>query len=109
MERGTAIPLPRSAWLRAVALLVASFVAVAAMALQVRPGSEIVAVVFPPWWSTQRSMLAAGSADAAIVRATAVPSLLVVRPDRTNGMARLRQAGAWFAIDPQAIAACFSR
>jgi hypothetical protein len=54
-------------------------------------------------------MLAAGSADAAIVRTTAMPSLLVVRPDRTDGMARLRHAGAWFAIDPQAIAACFSR
>ena len=109
MVQGTTLPSPRSAWLNATALLLASFIAVAALSLQVRPGSEIVAVVFPPWWSEQQSMLAAGSADAAIVRTTAVPSLLVVRPDRTDGMARLRRAGAWFAIDPQAIAACFSR
>ena len=109
MAQGAILPSSRLAWLNASALLLASFIAVAALSLQVRPGSEIVAVVFPPWWSEQQSMLAAGSADAAIVRTTAVPSLLVVRPDRTDGLARLRHAGAWFAIDPQAIAACFSR
>jgi hypothetical protein len=42
------------------------------------------------------------------VRVTAVPALLVVRPDGRDGLARLRQAGVWFAADPQAIAACFS-
>jgi len=109
MAQGATLPSSRSAWLKASTLLLASFVAVAALSLQVRPGSEIVAVVFPPWWSAEQSMLAAGSADAAIVRTTAMSSLLVVRPDRTDGMARLRHAGAWFAIDPQAIAACFSR
>jgi hypothetical protein len=109
MAQGSILPSSRLAWLNASLLLLASFIAVAALSLQVRPGSEIVAVVFPPWWSEQQSMLAAGSADAAIVRTTAVPSLLVVRPDQTDGLARLRHAGAWFAIDPQAIAACFSR
>jgi hypothetical protein len=39
---------------------------------------------------------------------TAVPSLLVVRPDGAEGLSRLHEAGAWFAIDPQAIAACFT-
>jgi hypothetical protein len=97
---------PRPAWLNAVALLVASFFAVAALSMQVRPGAEIVAVAFPPWWSAERAFLAAASADAAIVRMTAVPSLLVVRPDQHGGLARLRKAGVWLAIDPQAIAAC---
>jgi hypothetical protein len=94
------------AWLNAAALLLASFIAIAALSLQIRPGAEIVAVAFPPWWSAERAFLAAASADAAIVRMTAVPSLLVVRPDRHEGLARLRRAGAWLAIDPQAIAAC---
>jgi hypothetical protein len=94
------------AWLNAAALLIVSFVAVAALSLQVRPGVEIVAVAFPPWWSAERTFLAAASADAAIVRMTAVPSLLVVRPDQHDGLARLRKAGVWLAIDPQAIAAC---
>ena len=60
------------------------------------------------WWTTQQVMLGAASADASIVRTTAVPSLLVVRPGERDGLARLRQAGVWLIVDPQAIAACFS-
>jgi hypothetical protein len=82
------------------------WLAIAALSLQARPGAEIVGVAFPPWWSAHRAFLAAASADAAIVRVTAVPSLLVVRPDQRDGLARLRKAGVWLAIDPQAIAAC---
>jgi hypothetical protein len=109
MERGTTIPPSRwPVWLNAAALLLASFIAVATLSLQVGPGTEIVAVAFPPWWGTERAFRAAASADAAIVRMTAFPSLLVVRPDRRDGLARLHEAGAWFAINPQAIAACVS-
>ena len=107
MERDRTISTSKwPAWLNATALLIASFVAVAVLSLQVRPGTEIVAVAFPPWWSAEQTFRAAASADAAIVRMTALPSLLVVRPDRRDGLARLHEAGAWFAIDPQAIAAC---
>ena len=107
MERANTISTLRwPAWLNAAALLVASWVAIAALSLQVRPGTEIVAVAFPPWWSAERAFLAAASADAAIVRMTAIPSLLVVRPDQHDGLERLRKAGAWLAVDPQAIAAC---
>ena len=109
MATGATLPLPRYAWLNATALLLASFLAVAALSLHVRAGSEIVAVAFPPWWSAQQTMFAAATADAAIVRTTALPSLLVVRPASGDGLARLDRAGAWFAIDPQAIAACLSR
>ena len=109
MASGTTLPPPRFAWLNATVLLLASFAAVAALSLQVRPGSEIVAVAFPPWWSTQQAMLAAASADAALVRTTTLPSLLVVRPGASDGLARLREAGAWLAIDPQTVSACFSR
>ena len=109
MERGTTISSPRwPVWLNAAALLVASFVAVAALSLRVRPGTEIVAVAFPPWWSSQEAFLAAASAGAAIVRMTAIPSLLVVRPAQQDGLARLRNAGVWLAADPRAIDACFS-
>ena len=96
------------AWLNAAALLVASFIAVAALSLQARPGLEVVAVAFPPWWSTQQIFEATASADAAIVRTTAVAALLVVRPNDHEGLIRLRQAGAWLTIDPQAIAGCFN-
>ena len=110
MERGKTISASRwPAWLNAAALLAVSWVAIAALSLQVRPGAEIVAVAFPPWWDASEVFIAAASANAAIVRMTAIPSLLVVRPDNQDGLARLRQAGAWLTIDPQAIAACFAK
>ena len=110
MDREKTISSKRwPAWLNASALLVASFIAVAALSLQVRPDSAVVAVAFPPWWSAREVLLAAASANAAIVRLTALPALLVVRPDNHDGLTKLRQAGAWVALDPQAIAACFTK
>ena len=110
MERGKTISKSRwPDWLNAAGLLAASFIAVAVLSLQARPGAEVVAVAFPPWWSAQQTIVATASAGAAIVRMTAVPSLLVVRPDGQDGVTRLRQAGAWLAMDPQAVAACFSK
>jgi hypothetical protein len=96
------------AWLNAAALLITSWIAMTALSLQVRDGAEVVAVAFPPWWSTRQVFLAAASANAAVVRMTAVPALLVVRPDDNDGLTRLRNAGAWLTIDAQAIAACFN-
>ena len=108
MDRGNTIKRQRwRSWLNASALLIASFLAISALSLRVRPGAEIVAVAFPPWWSSQEAFLAAASADAAIVRMTAIPSLLVVRPNQHDGLTRLRDAGVWLAIDPRAIDACF--
>ena len=110
MEReGTIKTQRRPAWLNAAALLVLSWIVIASISLQVRPGADIVAVAFPPWWDSQEAIAAAASADAAIVRTTAIPTLLVVRPPEPGGLARLRRAGAWFAMDPQAIDACFSK
>ena len=107
MERAHTIRKSRwPAWLNAAALLIASFLAIAVLSLRVRPDAEVVAVAFPPWWNSQRAFLAAASADAAIVRMTAVPSIMVVRPDRHDGLARLRKAGVWFVADPQTITAC---
>jgi hypothetical protein len=111
MARTTDITTSRlqwPAWLNAMALLFASFVAIAALSLQVRPGTEVIAVIFPPWWNSQQALRATAAANAAIVRMTALPAILVVRPDDHEGLTRLRHAGAWFTIDPQAIAACFS-
>jgi hypothetical protein len=110
MERETTISTSRwPAWLNAAALLIVSWVAIASLSLQVRPGAEIVAVVFPPWWSSQEVFLAAASANAAIVRMTAIPSLLVLRPDGQDGLTRLRNAGVWLTMDPRAIAACLAK
>ena len=110
MARGNTISTSRwRDWLGAAGLLVASWIAVAALTLQVHPDTDVVAVAFPPWWDTNHTITAAASAGAAIVRMTALPSLLIVRPDGPDGLARLHNAGAWLAMDPQAIAACFSK
>ncbi len=101
-------PVRYYAWLNATGLLLVSWLAIAWLSLQARPGADVVAVMFPPWWSSQQIFAAAASADAAIVRLTAIHSILVVRPDDHEGVARLRQAGVWLALDPQAIAACFT-
>jgi hypothetical protein len=107
MEGGKTISPSRwPAWLNAAALLIASFLSIATLSLRVRPGTDVVAVAFPPWWSAQQVFLAAASADAAIVRSTALTSVLVVRPDQHDGLARLRAAGVWLAVDPQAVAGC---
>jgi hypothetical protein len=110
MEHASSLKASRwSPWVGATGLLIASFVGMAALLLQVRPGTEVVAVAFPPWWSAQRIFAAAASADAAVVRITAIPSILVVQPDGRDGLARLRESGAWLTIDPQAIAACLTK
>jgi hypothetical protein len=96
------------AWLNAAVLLVASWIFIAALVFQVRPDAEVVAVVFPPWWSAEQALRAAAAANATFVRTTAIPAILVVRPDEQFGLTRLSDAGAWFAIDPKAIAACLT-
>src|SRR6202166_548077 len=109
MERSQPVTTSRwPAWVNATGLLIASFVGVATLSLQARPGAEIVAVAFPPWWSAQRIFAAAASANAAIVRTTTIPSILVVQPDSHDGLTRLRESGVWLTIDPQAIAACLT-
>src|ERR1700722_10799588 len=69
------------AWLNAAVLLISSWIFIAALSLQVRTDTEVVAVVFPPWWSAQQALQPAASANASFVRSTAIPAVLVVRPD----------------------------
>jgi hypothetical protein len=95
--------------LNASALLVAGWTALAILSLQVRPGATVVAVAFPPWWSTPQVFEAAASAKAAIVRVTALPTLLVVRPDDHDGLAQLHREGAFLVMDAQAISACLGK
>lgn len=97
------------AWANAAVLLVVGWIALAVLSLQVRSDTTVVAAAFPPWWSAQQAFQAAGSARSSIVRTTAIPTLLVVRPDEHEGLRRLHDAGAWFVADAKAISACFGR
>lgn len=98
----------RSAWLQAAALLFVSSAAIGTISLQARADAEAVAAIFPPWWSAQQAMSAIAVAGASVVRTGAVSAIVIVQPAHGDGLTRLRAAGAWFALDPQAVAACFS-
>lgn len=102
-------PADRAAWLKAGALLAASAVGIAALASQVHPGAEAVAVIFPPWWDARQAIVATAAAGALVIRTGAIPAIMIVQPARDDGMERLRDAGAWLALDPRAVAACFSK
>ena len=106
-ERGSA-ERRSPAWLSATALLLSSWIALAALFFQIRTDAELVAVAFPLWWNAQQAFQAAASANATIIRTTAIPAVLVVRPGNPGGLDRLREAGVWLAMDPQAVAACLT-
>jgi hypothetical protein len=109
MGHETSIPASRwPAWLNAIALLLSSWVAIAAFSLHIRADAEVVAVAFPLWWNAQRAFGAAAFANAKIVRTTAIPAILIVRPDDRAGLDRLHEAGAWVAMDPRVVAACLT-
>ncbi len=93
-------------WLIPAGLLLLGATGTAAMALPAPPQAETVAAVFPPWWTERQVFAAIAAAEAAPVRLTALPAVVVVRPAAWQGRARLHAAGAWFAADPQATAAC---
>lgn len=93
-------------WLIPAGFLLFGAVGIAAMTLPAPSGAETVAAVFPPWWSEQRIYGAIAVANAEPVRLTALSSVVVLRPAPAQGRARLREAGAWFAADPRAVAAC---
>ncbi len=95
-------------WLCPVALLLVSWLWITAVTLRVGPGDNVVAVVFPPWWTTERSFAAAASAEASIVRVGGFSPVLVVQPAAVNGLERLYRAGAWLLVNPTGVGACLA-
>ncbi len=93
-------------WLQPAAMLALSWVAVTCMALRPDPGAELVGIIFPPWWSATQAVAAAASTGAEIVRLGAVQTILVVRPARNDGIARLGAAGVLLAVDPLLAGGC---
>jgi hypothetical protein len=95
-------------WLCPIALLLVSWVWVVALVVQVHPGDDVVAVVFPPWWGADRTLAAVASARSAIVRTGGLSSIFIVQPAEPDGLERLHKAGAWLTVDAKAVGACFA-
>jgi hypothetical protein len=89
-------------------LLLVSWLWITAITLRVGPGDNVVAVVFPPWWTTERAFAAAALAEASIVRVGGFSSVLVVQPAAVNGLERLYRAGAWLSVNPTGVGACLA-
>ena len=71
------------------------------------PPANMIAALFPPWWSAARIFqAAAGTGD--IVGVGRVPSMIVVRSDRAALAARLRAAGALATFDANELGGCRS-
>jgi hypothetical protein len=96
-------------WRIPIGLLLASWLAIASLSLRLPADAEAAAIIFPPWWTSQQNIAAIASTDNAIVRTTAIPSIIVVQFVGHDAIVRLRRAGAWLAIDPQALSGCFKK
>jgi hypothetical protein len=94
------------AWLPALSLLAASFVASAW--LELRPADEqFVAAVFPPWWDAARSTDAVAAADGAVIGWGGLASIVVTRSDLAGFPKRLHAAGAVLLLEPSRLISCF--
>jgi hypothetical protein len=87
----------------AATILVTLFAAVAAGAAPRDPAR--VAAVFPPWWTPARTASAAASAGR-IAGAGGAPFILILRGEPGQLEPRLRAAGAWLLLDPDAAGRC---
>ncbi len=67
-----------------------------------------VAAMLPPWWDREDAAAAVAGADGLIVRQGAIPSILVVRPDRPGPVERLRAQGALLIVGPFAARGCLA-
>ena len=64
-----------------------------------------VAAVFPPWWTASQAASAAASAGQ-IAGAGGAPFILILRGEPASLSPRLRAAGAWLLLDPDAAGQC---
>ena len=87
----------------AAAILVTLGAAVAAGAAPRDPAR--IAAVFPPWWTSAQAVSAAASAGQ-IAGAGGLPFILVLRGEPDALESRLRAAGAWLLLDPDAAGQC---
>jgi hypothetical protein len=90
--------------LACAASILATFVATVAAGAAPRDPTR-VAAVFPPWWSSAQAASAAASAGQ-IAGAGGAPFILILRGEPGALAPRLRAAGAWLLLDPDAAGQC---
>jgi len=73
-----------------------------------RPRSERLAVIFPPWWSQQRS-LATAAAIGPVSGFGALPFIVAISATDSHTYGRLVGAGAWAVLDGARFSFCLSK
>ena len=89
-----------------VGFALASFCAVARIALEPRDPASGVAVVFAPWTSQEDALARAVEAGGRFVRYGAFPFIVVIVPETADYLSRIASDGAVLVADPRALAAC---
>ena len=89
-------------------LAIASLFAIARIGLQPRDPANGIAVVFAPWTSAGAVLTRATDAGGRFVRYGGFPFIAVVMPETPDYSSRILAEGALLALDPRALAACFS-
>lgn len=83
-----------------------ALVATAAMLASPPSVDRGVAVIFSPWTPANEALSQSSAAGGRFVRFGAFPFIAVVVPDDDGYVDRVLRRGAWFALDPAALAAC---
>jgi len=92
-----------SVWLPPLGLMLVSALACAWLALQSAPGSNVVALLFPPWWSAARVFMAAAPAGQ-VIRFGLFPDIVILAPQ--PGGLPPGATGAWAVLDPRHLGGC---
>jgi hypothetical protein len=92
-------------WLPGALLLIVTVAMAGGLVLQ--PDADRPALAwFSPLLSADQAVQAAASAGARIIGHGRLPTSLVVQPDETDGLARLRAAGAWLVVNARIAGGC---
>lgn len=82
--------------------------AVARVGLEPSDSSRAVGVIFAPWTDEGTALSRAAAAGGRIVRLGGPSFVVVVEPERSDYIRRIKDAGALLIVDPRVLAACFS-
>jgi len=89
-------------------LSLGTLAASARVALAPRDPAGGVAVVFAPWTAEGAAFVRTVAAGARFVRFGGWPFITIAMPEHGNYADRVLAAGAWFVLDPKALAACLA-
>lgn len=83
-----------------------SFVLIVALTLAPKNETGGVAVIFAPWTEAADALARSAGAGGRFVRFGAFDFISIIEPETAAYAQRVRTSGAWFVVDPTALAAC---